>query len=96
MKNNAIFGDGTNYIFTVIDEYKSNLLEGLNKFKICFGSSHFSSEYYIELVINLGENFGIDYENCKLKLDNCTENIKKEDYEKILTRVYVNKGHLKE
>ena len=64
LKNNRIFGDGTNSIFTVIDNYSSNLLEGLKTFKLSFCSEYFDAEYYAEFLINLGNNFGLDYDNC--------------------------------
>ena len=92
LKNYPIFGDGTYYMFTIIDEYKSNLLEGLNKFRISFGFSY----YNVDMVINLGENFGLDYDNCKLQFDNDKKEVFKEDYENLLTKVYINKRHLKE
>lgn len=49
----------------------------------------------MELLINLGENFGIDYENCKLIL-NC-KNLKTDEqvYTKILNNIYLNKKHIK-
>lgn len=95
LKNNQIFGDGTNCIFTVIDNYNSNLLEGLRTFKLSFGSAYFDTEYYAELLINLGDNFGLDYDNCKLILD--CENIKldEEVCRKVLNNVYLNKKYVK-
>lgn len=96
LKNCQIFGDGTNCIFTVIDNYNSNLLEGLNKFKISFGSAYFNTEYFADLLINLGDNFGIDYDGCKLILDGEDTSIEKKDYDKILENIYVNKKYTKE
>ena len=95
LKNHQIFGDGTNYIFTVIDNYNSNLLEGLRIFKLSFGSAYFDTEYYAEFLINLGDNFGLDYDNCKLILD--CENIKPDEEvcRKVLNSVYLNKKYTK-
>ena len=93
LKNEQIFGDGTNSIFTVIDEYKSNLLEGLNKFKIIVCSAYFDTEYYIDLPVNLGEDFGLDYDNCQLILDSENVQADKEDYSKVLTNIYLNKKY---
>ena len=93
LKNNQLFGDGTNCIFTVIDNYNSNLLEGLKTFKISIGSTYFNTEYYAELLINLGENFGIDYDNCKLVLDN--EELDKANYDRLFENVFINKKYTK-
>lgn len=93
LKNSQLFGDGTNSIYTVIDNYNSNLLEGLKTFKISFCSTYFNTEYYAEFLINLGDNFGLDYDNCKLIID--CENIKADEkiYKKVLNDVYVNKKY---
>ena len=95
LKNNHIFGDGANSIFTVIDNGNSNLLEGLKTFKLSFGSAYFDAEYYAEFLINLGDNFGLDYGNCKLILDR--ENIEPDEEvcKKILNNVYLNKKYVK-
>ena len=95
LKNNQIFGDGTNYIFTVIDNGNSNLLEGLKTFKFSFGSAYFDAEYYAEFLINLCDNFGLDYDNCKIVLD--CENIKTDEEvcRKVLNNVYLNKKYAK-
>lgn len=95
LKNNQIFGDGTNFIFTVIDNGNSNLLEGLKTFKLSFGSAYFDAEYYAEFLINLGDNFGLDCDNCKLILD--CENIKTDEEvcRKVLNNVYLNRKYAK-
>lgn len=96
LKNRQIFGDGTNGIYTSIDNYNSNLLKGLNKFKISFGSTYFDTERFIEILINLGENFGIDYDNSKMILDNEETSIDKETSDRLFANVYVNKKYTKE
>ena len=95
LKNNQIFGDGTNCIFTVIGNSNSNLLEGLRTFKLSFGSAYFDTEYYAEFLINLGDNFGLDYDNCKITLD--CENIKSDEEvcRKVLNSIYLNKKYVK-
>lgn len=95
LKNNQLFGDGTNCIFTVIDNCNSNLLEGLRTFKLSFSSVYFDTEYYAEFLINLGDNFGLDYDNCNIILD--CENIKTDEEvcRKILNNVYLNKKYVK-
>lgn len=95
LKNNQIFGDGTNSIFTIIDNGNSNLLEGLKTFKLSFDSAYFDAEYYAEFLINLGDNFGLDYDNCKIVLD--CENIKTDEEvcRKVLNSVYLNKKYTK-
>lgn len=93
LKNNQLFGDGTNCIFTTIDNYKSNLLDGLNNIRLSVGSSYFDTEYYIEWLINLGDNFDINYDNCKLVLDCKDTIIDKETYNKTLASIYLNKKY---
>lgn len=93
LKNGQLFGDGTNVMFTTIDEYHSNLLEELHDFTISIGSSYFDTSYFMELVINLGDNLRIDYDKCKLVLDSNKITADKKDYDKILKNVYINKKH---
>lgn len=96
-KNKLIFGDGTHCIITTIDNYhNSSLLEGLHQFKIFWGSAYFDTEYFIELPINLGDNFGIDYDNCKIVLDGKEIKIDKEEFDRILANVFVNEQYTKE
>ena len=96
LKNRQIFGDGTNSIFTSIDDYESNLLDGLKKFKLYFGSNYFNTEYFVDVIFNLGENFGLDYEECKIRLDSKDKTVSEIDYDDIIKKVYVNKTHIKE
>jgi len=93
LKNKKVFGDGTFSMYIVIDEYNGDLLEGINKIKISLGCSYLNGGYFINLAINLGENFGIDYDNCKFYLDNENVSIAAEEYEKIFNKVYVNKEY---
>ncbi len=93
LRNRQLFGDGTNVMFTLIDDYHSILLEGLHNFTISFGSLYFDVEYFIDVVMNLGDNFSIDYEKCKLKFDGM-EIAAENDYEKILKNVYINKKYI--
>ena len=92
-KNKFVFGDGTNCLFTLIDDYvHCNLLDGLHKFKISFGSDGDS----IDLPINLGDNFGLDYDHCKVILDSKEIPRSKEEYDDILASTYINKQYTKE
>lgn len=95
LKAKQIFGDTTNSIFTIIDNYNSNILEGLNNFKIIFGSEYFNTESFVQLSINLGDNIKIDYDNCKLILDSERMCADIDDYNKILTNTYLNKKYTK-
>ena len=82
------------YISTSIDNNNSNLLDGLNKFKILLKITYFREEDFaqtkdfVELVINVGNNFGIDYDNSKLNLDGKDIEINKKNYDKILENIY--------
>ena len=93
LRNNQIFGDGTNYIFTSFDNYNSNLLEGLNYIKLSIGSSYFDTEYFVEFLINLGENFGIDYDNCKMVLDCEKPTVDNASYDRVIKSVFLNKKY---
>ncbi len=95
LKNASIFGDGTNYIFTSIDHCESNLLDGLSNFKISFGSSYFNTEYFVDLSIRLGNDFGIDYDNCRLVLKNEKVSTDINSYHQILNNVYIHKKYVK-
>ena len=87
------------YISTSIDNNNSNLLDGLNKFKILLKITYFREEDFaqtkdfVELVINVGNNFGIDYDNSKLNLDGKDIEINKKNYDKILENIYIDKGY---
>ena len=96
LRNNQLFGDGTNCIFTSIDDRKSNLLEGLKNMRLSFSSLYFDTEYYVEFLINLGENFGIDYDNCKMVLDCKETNANNADYDSAIKNVFVNEKYTRE
>ena len=96
LRNARLFGDGTYGMYTSIDNYNSDLLEGLNNLKIAFGSTFINTECFVELLINLGENFGIDYDNSKLIIDNVETPMDKETCDRLFSNIYVNKKHTKE
>lgn len=96
LKNARLFGDGTYAMFTIIDDHKSNILNGLKNFKICFGDNHFNVEHFLTLSINLGENFGIDYDNCSYKINKEEQSFTPEEYIEILKKTYINKKYTKE
>lgn len=93
LKSGQIFGDGTNSIFVVIDDYENNLLKELKNMKIFISSVYLDTENCIELMFNLGDNFGIDYDNCKIVLNSDDVQIEKEEYNKVLTNIYINKKY---
>lgn len=95
LDNRQMFGDGTNSMFTVIDDYQSNLLEGLKKFNLRISSSYFDTGYYVDLSINLGDNFGIDYGNCRMLVDDEDVSVDAETYDKIFSSTYINKKYTK-
>ena len=95
LKNCQLFGDGTHYIFINIDEYEANLLKDLNKLYLSFGSAYFSTEYYGKLAFNLGDNFGLDYANCKLVLDSKEIPKNPANFDYILNNLYLNKEYTK-
>ena len=92
LKNCCLYSDGTFSMYTTIDEYKSNILKGLKSFRISFGCTN----YYIYLPINLGNNFGIDYNNCNYITDNINTPLNNNTYENIFNDVYIGKKYIKE
>lgn len=96
LKNKQIFGDGTFSMYTVIDEYKSDLLKGLNNFRIAFGSSYFDTEYFIYLNIKLGDNFGIDYHNCEYIYDGDDIALDNSVYDNLFNNIYINKKYTRD
>ena len=96
IKRGWLFGDGTNGLYTFIDGgYDSNLLNGLNNLRIAFGSTSFTTEYFINLLINLGENFGIDYDNSEMIINNQKSKMDKETCDKLFANIYLNKEYTK-
>lgn len=93
LKNQMIFGDGCTTMFSKID---GELLEQLNTFEISLGNNYFNDCDHIEIPINLGKDIEIDYEKVDLDINTIDEEVKKEDSEKILKKVYINKKHLEE
>lgn len=89
-KNRPLFSDGISSISTSIDNYNSYLLDGLKTFNIVFGVP---SAYYFLLSIKLGNDFGINYDECKLMLDGSKIDTEEETWDKLLTKVYVNKKY---
>lgn len=96
LRNKCLFGDGTYGMYTIIDDYQSSLLNGLNNFKICFGATYINAEYFFTLSINLGENFGIDYDNCSYKENDEPKEFSQKKFMEILKKTYINKKYTKE
>ena len=86
-----IFGDGLNYLAVEIDNRNKNLLNGLNKLKIILGH-HL---YNIHIVINLGENFGIDYNNCKITYKEKEKENNPTDFDYVLNNLWINKQYVR-
>lgn len=85
-KNQAVFGDGSN---TIVTEVKGDLLEELHEFKISFGT--FGE--ITKLAINLGDNFGLSYDECHFIVYDKEEMIQNTDYDYLLNNVYLNKRY---
>ncbi len=87
LRNWEVFGDCVDYLYVDIDNQQENILNGLNKLRIsiCNGFC------LIHIFINLGENFGIDYDKCEIILDKKKRQGTKEDYDYILNNILVNK-----
>ena len=83
LKNNFIYGDGTYTLISAIDNTSSNILEGLKEISLYMGANYFESENYIKIYLNLGTEFGINYDKCEVKLD---------DEEKVLPATLIDKS----
>ena len=97
LKNNCVFRDGPYGMYTEIDNIiDTNILDGLKKFKIYFGDTYMNAEYFTKLSINLGEEFGIDYDNCSYKSNLKKIPLSNDDYMKILKNTYINREYVKD
>lgn len=67
-----------------------NILEGLHNLTFALGSRN---DKYIQIRFNLGENFGIDYENSTVDFKSSSKY--NEDYDTLVNKVFVNKKHTK-
>ena len=92
LKNKFVYGDGINILCTKID---GDFLNKLTGFEISFGQGSFNTDYYVNLYLNLGENLNIDIDKSKIILDNQSITPNKENTNKLLKEVYVNKKYLK-
>lgn len=88
-KNQFVFGDGSNTIVTAIN---GDLLEDLHEFKISFGTF----DEITELVINLGDNFGLSYDKCHFIVYDKEEIVQNTDYDNLFNNVYLNKIYTSE
>ena len=96
-----IFSNGTNTLFTNVEnensESRSELLDDLKEFKISIGANYFlGPSHHINIYMNLGNNFGINLDRCKLELFDKLIDAKEEDYLKILKSIYLNAYYLNE
>ena len=93
LKGCILYGNGDTMLSINIDDWKSNLLRGLNELTVSTSTN--CGESYTEIVLKLGEDFGIEYNKCKMEYELEPMEITKEDYSNVLTNVYVNKEHTK-
>ena len=93
LKHQMVFGDGCTTMFSKIE---GELLEQLKSFEISLGNNYFNTCDHIEIPINLGKDIEIDYSKVDLDINTIDEQTKKEDAEKILKKVYINKKYLEE
>ena len=90
-KNEQLFGDGTFCIFSWMDKYHANILEGLKEWNLSLGGSYFDGEDYLEFNAKFNDNFTIKDEDCKFVYD-CKDE-KEASYEDIAKRLYLNNNH---
>lgn len=83
-KNQFVFGDGSN---TLVTEITGDFLKELKTFKIFFGSF----DEITKLFINLGDNFGLAYDECHFIVNDKKVAIKNADFDYLFNNVYLNK-----
>lgn len=84
-------GDGCSMIDVSIS---GNLLNNNCYVDVFMGDFYMNTSYSINLLINLGENFGIDKDKCKIILDNKEVVNTDKALNKAFNGVYVNKKYL--
>ena len=84
-KNTLIFYDKGRNLSTGIDDKA-------NTFSIGFGDFYGD---YTSLIVKLGENFGIDYENSAYYENNKKTKLTNEEWDKIFNTTYIHKKYIK-
>lgn len=87
-----LYGDGSYCAHSRIGKYGDQLLDGLYNFKIIFGDTYSN---FFRISINLGKNFGIDYDNCSYEKNGEKISLTKEECIEILKKTYINKEYTK-
>ena len=91
-KNSLIYLNDNRNVTTRINEGDNSIFCYSETFTIGYGD--FSGDY-ISLVINLGDNFGINYENSVCYKDNKKIDMNKKSLSKLLATTYINKKYTK-
>jgi hypothetical protein len=94
LKYRRLFGDGSSSLFTVIDNHHSNLLNGLNTFRILFAGDYLDTDFCFDLSVTLGNNLELNKDKCKLFLDYKDSFTSKDKFDGLLNNVYINKDYL--
>lgn len=84
-KNKLIYYDNAHHLSTDIDD-------NYEAFAIGFGDFYGD---YTSLIIKLGENFGIDYENSNYYENNKKITLTNKEWDKISNTTYLSKKHIK-
>lgn len=92
-KYNEIFRDGYNSLYTIIN---GTLLDGLESFDLVCGRLYFKSEYIVQMSFDLGEDFGINYDNCNVSINQSPIPIEREDIAKFAKNTHVHTKHIQE
>ena len=88
-KNKCVYYDGKYILHTKID---SVILEDVKSFSIGFGNMYGE---YVCIVINIGKNFGIDYENSMYYENNRKEKLNSDSWKKVYKKTYISKEYIK-
>lgn len=70
LKHFTRISSSNKYLAFEVNTDGDDLLSGINNIKIYFDTFNlFSSNYNVRLIVNMGDNFGIDYEKSELLVD---------------------------
>ena len=93
-RNDLVFGDGTHIMHSEIKSVNDNILDGLDKLIIKLGFDYQSLGTNIDLVINLGNEFSINNNECKIDLYGTSIDLDNDCFTDLLKKIYINEKYL--
>lgn len=92
-KQGMIYGDGIYTLFTKIKSKNDNFLDDLVSFELSLSTNYYNSGDFIDVSINLGDNFGIN-NNSKMELDYHHIDANENDFINVLKNIFINEKYL--